>query len=75
MKGRTEWEKGEGKNDNKKGREVKGSGQGWGGGTVKDEEQASLMKGKGRGGTCRTVGRREKRERGQGRSGDEVTHW
>ena len=58
----------------KKGREVKGSGQGRGGRTVKDEEQASLKKGEGRGGTCRT-GRREKRERGQGRSGDEVTHW
>ena len=43
----------------KKGREVKGSGQGWGGRTVKDEEQASLKKGEGRGGTCRT-GRREK---------------
>lgn len=31
------------KNDNKKGREVKGSGQGWGGRTVKDEEQASSI--------------------------------
>ena len=33
-----------------------------------------MTKGEGRGGTCRT-GRREKKERGQGRSGDEVTHW